>query len=90
VIIAVAAIVLAVELTLVWDQLAKAWKSVYSANWWWVLAGVVAAMSSMHSFAQIQRTLLRSAGVRVTAPSIVAARPGGAGPRARRSAAAAA
>jgi putative heme transporter len=65
VIIAVAAIVLAVELTLVWDQLAKAWKSVYSANWWWVLAGVVAAMSSMHSFAQIQRTLLRSAGVTV-------------------------
>ena len=63
VIIAVAAIVLAVELTLVWDQLAKAWKSVYSANWWWVLAGVVAAMSSMHSFAQIQRTLLKSAGV---------------------------
>src|SRR4029079_857357 len=34
-------------------------------NWWWVLAGVVAAMSSMHSFAQIQRTLLRAAGGRV-------------------------
>ena len=65
VIIGVAAIVLAVELALVWDQLAKAWKSVYSANWWWVLAGIVAAMSSMHSFAQIQRTLLRSAGVKV-------------------------
>jgi putative heme transporter len=65
VIIGVAAIVLAVELTLVWDQLAKAWKSVYSANWWWVLVAIIAAMSSMHSFAQIQRTLLRSAGVRV-------------------------
>jgi uncharacterized protein (TIRG00374 family) len=65
VIIGVAAIVLGVELALVWDQLAKAWKSVYSANWWWVLAGIVAAMSSMHSFAQIQRTLLRSAGVKV-------------------------
>ena len=65
VIIGVAAIVLAVELTLVWDQLAKAWKSVYSANWWWVLAAIIAAMSSMHSFAQIQRTLLRSAGVKV-------------------------
>jgi putative heme transporter len=65
VLIAVAVVVLAVELVLVWDQLAKAWKSVYSANWWWVLAGVVAAMASMHSFAQIQRTLLRSAGVRV-------------------------
>jgi uncharacterized membrane protein YbhN (UPF0104 family) len=65
VIIGAAAIVLAVELTLVWDQLAKAWKSIYSANWWWVLAAIIAAMSSMHSFAQIQRTLLRSAGVTV-------------------------
>jgi putative heme transporter len=65
VIIAVALTVLAVELVLVWDQLAKAAKSIYSANWWWVLAGIVAAMASMHSFAQIQRTLLRSAGVRV-------------------------
>jgi putative heme transporter len=64
-IIALALVVLAVELVLVWDQLAKAAKSLYSANWWWVLAGVVAAMASMHSFAQIQRTLLRSAGVRV-------------------------
>jgi putative heme transporter len=64
-IIAVAITVLTVELALVWDQLAKAWKSLYSANWWWVLAAVVAAMASMHSFAQIQRTLLRSAGVRV-------------------------
>ena len=64
-IIAVALVVLAVELVFVWDQLAKAWKSLYSANWWWVLAAVVAAMASMHSFAQIQRTLLRSAGVRV-------------------------
>src|SRR3954451_17221865 len=65
VILGVAVVVLTVELTLVWDQLAKAWRSVYSANWWWVLAAVVAAMSSMHSFAQIQRTLLRSAGVKV-------------------------
>jgi putative heme transporter len=65
VIITVAVIVLAVELALVWDQLAKAAKSLYSANWWWVLAGLVAAMASMHSFAQIQRTLLRSAGVKV-------------------------
>ena len=63
--IAVAAVVLTVELVLVWDQLAKAWKSLYSANWWWALVALVAAMASMHSFAQIQRTLLRSAGVRV-------------------------
>ncbi|WP_374198749.1 YbhN family protein [Mycobacterium sp. MYCO198283] len=57
--------VLAVELVVVSDQLAKAWKSLYDANWWWVAAAVVAAMLSMHSFAQIQRTLLRSAGVDV-------------------------
>jgi uncharacterized membrane protein YbhN (UPF0104 family) len=65
VILGVVAVVLAVEATLVWDQLAKAWRSVLSANWWWVLACLAAAMLSMHSFAQIQRELLRSAGVRV-------------------------
>ena len=64
-IIGIAAAVLTVELALVWDQLAKAWKSLLSANWWWVLASVFAALASMHSFAQIQRTLLKSAGVRV-------------------------
>ena len=62
-VLAVALIVLAIEATLVWDQLAKAWMSLVTANWWWVLAAVVAAAASMHSFAQIQRTLLRSAGV---------------------------
>ncbi|BBY74193.1 membrane protein [Mycolicibacterium parafortuitum] len=64
-VIAVAVIVLAVELALVRDQLAQAWTSMLSANWVWLLAAAVAAMASMHSFAQIQRTLLRSAGVRV-------------------------
>ena len=62
-VIGVALVVLAIEASLVWDQLAKAWMSLLSANWWWVLAAVFAAMMSMHSFAQIQRTLLRSAGV---------------------------
>jgi hypothetical protein len=61
----IVAIVLAVEVTLVWDQLAKAWKSLYSAKWWWLLAAVIAASASMHSFAQIQRTLLKSAGVHI-------------------------
>jgi putative heme transporter len=65
VLIGVAVTVLAVEVVLVWDQLAKAWKSLLSANWWWVLAAVFAALASMHSFAQIQRTLLKSAGVEV-------------------------
>jgi putative heme transporter len=65
VVIIVAVVVLSVELTLVWDQLAKAWRSLYSANWWWVLAAVGAAMMSMHFFGDIQRKLLRSAGVPV-------------------------
>ena len=64
-IIGVAVVVLAVEVVLVRDQLAKAWGSLLSANWWWVLAAVFAALGSMHSFAQIQRTLLKSAGVEV-------------------------
>jgi uncharacterized protein (TIRG00374 family) len=65
VLIALAVIVLTVEIVLVWDQLAKAWRSILTADPRWVLACVVAAMASMHSFAQIQRTLLRSAGVQV-------------------------
>src|SRR5689334_21077197 len=65
VVLGIAVVVLGVELGLVWDQLARAWHSVLSANWWWVLAAVAAATMSMHSFAQIQRTLLRSAGVKV-------------------------
>jgi putative heme transporter len=65
VMLGIVAIVLAVEVTLVWDQLAKAWKSLYSAKWWWLLAAVIAASASMHSFAQIQRTLLKSAGVHI-------------------------
>jgi uncharacterized protein (TIRG00374 family) len=63
--IGIAVVVLAIEVGLVWDQLAKAWRSLLSANWWWVLAAVFAALGSMHSFAQIQRTLLKSAGVQV-------------------------
>ncbi len=64
-VLVVVGIVLAVEATLVWDQLAKAWASLLTANGWWVLAAILAAMLSMHSFAQIQRTLLKSAGVPV-------------------------
>ncbi|MCB0923272.1 MAG: UPF0104 family protein [Mycobacterium sp.] len=64
-VLGVAVAVLTVEATLVWDQLSRAWLRLITANGWWVLAAIVAAMMSMHSFAQIQRTLLRSAGVRV-------------------------
>jgi putative heme transporter len=65
VILGIVTIVLAVEVSLGWNQLAKAWTSLYEANWWWLLASVLAAAASMHSFAQIQRTLLSSAGVHV-------------------------
>ena len=65
VVLAIVALVLAVEIALVWDQLLKAWKSLYGAKWWWLLAAAGAAGASMHSFAQIQRTLLKSAGVHV-------------------------
>ena len=61
----VVAIVLGVEVALGWDQLAKAWGSLNAADWWWLVGAMVAAVASMHSFAQIQRTLLRSAGVHV-------------------------
>ena len=44
-VLGVALIVLAVEATLVWDQLSKAWKSLVTANGWWVLAAIVAAMA---------------------------------------------
>lgn len=64
-VLAIVAIVLAIEVALGWDQLAKAWVSLYRAKWWWLLAAVAAAGASMHSFAQIQRTLLKSAGVHV-------------------------
>ncbi|KDE97122.1 membrane protein [Mycolicibacterium aromaticivorans JS19b1 = JCM 16368] len=65
VILGITVAVVGIELVLVWDQLARAWRSVFTAKWWWVLAAVFAALASMHSFAQIQRTLLRSAGVKV-------------------------
>ncbi|YCU35360.1 lysylphosphatidylglycerol synthase transmembrane domain-containing protein [Mycobacteroides abscessus] len=64
-ILIVLAIVLAVEIGFVSDQLDRAWRSLKTANPWWVLAAALAAMASMHSFAQIQRTLLRSAGVKI-------------------------
>jgi uncharacterized membrane protein YbhN (UPF0104 family) len=63
--LAVVAIVLAVEVALAWDQLAKAARSLYSANWWWLLTSAGAAIVLMHSFAEVQRTLLASAGVPV-------------------------
>jgi uncharacterized protein (TIRG00374 family) len=64
-VLGVVAIVLAVEVALVWDQLANAARSLLSAKWYWLLASALAAVVLMHSFAEVQRTLLASAGVRV-------------------------
>lgn len=60
------AVVLTVELVLVWDQLAGAWCSLLRADDRWLFGAVLAAAASMHSFARIQRTLLRSVGVQVS------------------------
>src|SRR5271169_5901474 len=65
VVLGIVGIVLAVEVALGWHQLAKAWTSLYEAKWWWLLASALAAVLLMHSFAEVQRTLLASAGVRV-------------------------
>ena len=65
VVLCLVASVLAVEMALGWHQLAKAWMSLFDAKWWWLLACRGGAAASMHSFAQIQRTLLASAGVHV-------------------------
>ena len=64
-VLGVVAIVLAVEVALVWDQLAKAAKSLLSAKWYWLLASASSAVVLMHSFAEVQLTLLASAGVHV-------------------------
>lgn len=63
-VVAVVAILIT-ELVLAWPSLEKAGRRVGDMQLGWVLAAVVAAMFSMDSYAQVQRVLLRSAGVRV-------------------------
>lgn len=58
-------VILSVEGYLMWPHLARAWERVGDIRWGWVAAAVVAALASMDSFAQVQRVLMRSAGVRV-------------------------
>ena len=62
VVLVLIAVTLIVEAVLIWPKLKDAWASIGELNWAWVLACVVAAMLSMDSFAQVQRTLFRSAG----------------------------
>lgn len=58
-------VILAVEAVLVWPHLANAGERIGDIRWGWVAAAIVAAMASMDSYAQVQRVLMRSAGVRV-------------------------
>ncbi|MFT4126930.1 MAG: YbhN family protein [Gordonia sp. (in: high G+C Gram-positive bacteria)] len=64
--LAVVAAVLIVEGVLIWPRLEDTWKRLADLDWVWLGACVIAAVASMDSFAQVQRTLLRSAGVRVS------------------------
>ncbi|MFT3660858.1 MAG: lysylphosphatidylglycerol synthase transmembrane domain-containing protein [Gordonia sp. (in: high G+C Gram-positive bacteria)] len=57
--------ILVVELVLVWPHLAPAWKRVDDIHWWWVLACIAAAALSMDAPAEVQRVLMRAAGVKV-------------------------
>lgn len=66
VLLAVVVIVLAVEIFLIAPSLEDAWRRIGDLDWVWITASVVAALASMDSFAQVQRALLRSAGVGVT------------------------
>lgn len=65
VMLAVVIVILAVEAGLIWPKLEEAWDRIGDLDWVWLVASVVAAVLSMDSFAQVQRALLRSAGVRV-------------------------
>ncbi len=57
--------VLAVEVYLIWPRLEETWWRIDELKWQWIMACIVAALLSMDSFAQVQRALLRSAGVKV-------------------------
>ncbi|MGC4962774.1 lysylphosphatidylglycerol synthase transmembrane domain-containing protein [Gordonia sp. DT218] len=66
VLLAVVLAVLAVEVVLISPSLEEAWHRIGDLDWVWIVASIFAALLSMDSFAQVQRALLRSAGVRVT------------------------
>ena len=57
--------ILTAEIVYIWPTLKSTWQRIGMLRWEWVLACVVAAMLSMDSYAQVQRALMRSAGVKV-------------------------
>ncbi|MGC4933310.1 lysylphosphatidylglycerol synthase transmembrane domain-containing protein [Gordonia sp. DT30] len=65
VVLAVVVVILAVEVVLIWPKLEQVWHRTGDLDWVWLVACMMAAVLSMDSFAQVQRALLRSAGVMV-------------------------
>ncbi|WP_245549752.1 lysylphosphatidylglycerol synthase transmembrane domain-containing protein [Gordonia effusa] len=63
ILIALVVAVLSVEAVLIWPKLEDAWARIGELQWGWIAACIVASLLSMDSFAQVQRALLRSAGV---------------------------
>lgn len=64
--LAIVLVILAAEIVLISPSLEEAWHRIGDLDWVWILASIGAALLSMDSFAQVQRALLRSAGVKVS------------------------
>lgn len=65
VLLAIVVVILAVEIVLISPSLEEAWRRIGDLDWVWIVASIFAALLSMDSYAQVQRALLRSGGVRV-------------------------
>jgi len=63
--LALVLVILGVEAYLVWPKLRETWFHLDEIEWEWVALCILAAMLSMDSFAQVQRALLRSAGLKI-------------------------
>jgi len=64
--VAIVLIIIGVEIYLILPSLEKAWHHLDRMRWDMVLLCILAAGLSMDSYGQVQRALLRSAGVKVT------------------------
>lgn len=57
--------VLTTEAVLIWPDLSESVRNLDELRWGWVAAAVIASLSSMSSFARVQRCLLGVAGVHI-------------------------
>ena len=64
-ILALVLVILGVEAYLVWPKLKQTWFHLDEIEWEWVALCILAAFLSMDSFAQVQRALLASAGLKI-------------------------